>query len=375
MCREFLLGAPHGIDPDLLEHGSRMVDRERALRWVGALPTRGGLDRSHRIEECGWMELCLRPRDGAVGYRQRFCRDRACPACAVIRSVTIRDQLREHLTERDRENSCCVFAGDEHGNVEQIGVRVPTGRRLFVGLTHHKMAACDEGPGAAVSRILKEWGKLRKRRPFGRSVDGYVRAVECVFVARGWKRPKNGPAYFVKESGWHAHLHIMMELGEEVCPWRFEGWCRTTWKEIAGGDDKGMDFQDFSDAKIPELAKYITKPFELPERYAPTFFREMAGRHLIYGGGTWKHYAAHEVSPSTGWVPQARHVAELIDDATKRKEITFRWVEDGDGAVRDSVYKPAGDNEVPRHVTMPAREALGRLLEDARTIRNRGHPT
>lgn len=358
MCREFLLGAPHGIDPDLLAHGSRMVDREKALRWVDALPTRGGLDRSHRIQECGWMEVCVRPpgvdSDLEVGYRQRFCRDRACPACAVIRSVTIRDQLREHLVERESGES---------------------GDRLFVGLTHPKFPVDAESPGHAVTRALKEWAKLRKRRPFQRSVAGYVRAVECVWIARGWKHPKGGRPYFVKGSGWHAHLHIMLELEPGVCPWRFEAWCRTAWKEIAGASDLGMDFHDFSDAKIPELAKYITKPFELPERYAPTFFREMAGRHLIYGGGTWKHYAQHDVNPPTGWVPQARHVAELIDDARKKNEITFRWVEDEDGKVRDAVYKPAGDDEIPRHVVMPAREALARLLEDARTIRNRGHPT
>lgn len=353
MSREFLLGAPHGIDPDLLDGASRRDARDKALRWVDVLPTRGGLDRSHRIAECGWMEACFQPSTGEVGYRQRFCRDRACPCCAVIRSVRIRDQLRDHLAERDTAGS---------------------GVRLFVGLTHPKLPVDAESPGQAVTRVLREWAKLRKRRPFARSVSGYVRAVECVYVARGWKHPKNGRPYFVKESGWHAHLHIMLELEPGVCPWRFEAWARSTWKEIAGGSDLGMDFQVFSDAKIPELSKYITKPFELPERYAPIFFEEMAGRHLIYGGGTWKNYADQDVANPEGWVPQARHVAELIDAARKEQTWTFRWVEDGDGRVRDSVYKPAGDAELPRHVVMPAREALGRLLEDARTIRNRGHP-
>ncbi len=352
LARLFLLEAPKAESDRVALIKTLRDQRERALRWVAQIPTRNGNDRTDRIRSCGWMELCYRPSDGAVGWRSRFCKDRACPCCAINRAREVQAQLRQYLVKR-----------------EQAGI----GPMLFVTFTHPKFAVDRESPGQAVTRVLKEWAKFRVRRPFRKTVAGYVRAVECVFLRRGWRKTKAGRPYFVKETGWHAHLHIAIELkGDHACPIRWQAWAKRAWVEICGGDPKGQDFQDLTSAKLGQIAKYITKPFELPEEWAPIFFQEMAGRRIIQGGGVWADFTKEVIEEGAeGWVPQACHVAQLMDDAKADKSVCFRWVENGDGELRTAAYIPVRDGEIGKHVQMPAREALRRLMIDGRSVTKR----
>ena len=335
--------------------------RSRAMSWVARLPTRTGSDRGERIRYCGWMEVCYQPATGHVGWRHRYCKDRACPVCARNRSSKTRKQLRAHLIKREKAG-CGALA--------------------FLTVTQPKDP--NEGPGEAISRLLKSWRKLRDRRPFRRAVAGYVRAVECVWSRRGWKVQADGRRFYTRESGWHAHLHIVLELVpmDQDTQWRgFEPWVTGAWCEISGGHEKGIDWQALSRQKVGQIAKYITKPFELPVQQAPIFFQELAGRRLLQGGGTWRYYQKAdegEGAAPEGWVPQALHVADLLDRMPRRKEngdaetVIFTWVVDEEGEVRTGVYRPAAECEVARWIEMPAWQAVDLMCADARPISERG---
>lgn len=337
--------------------------RSRAMSWVARLPTRTGTDRGERIRYCGWAEVCFRPGKGQVGWRHRYCKDRACPVCARNRAAKTRKQLRAHLVAREKAGC---------------------GELVFLTLTQPKLANDREGPGEAISRLLASWRKLRDRRPFRRSVAGYVRAVECVWSRRGWKVQKDGRQFYTRQTGWHAHLHIVLELEpvDQHTQWRgVETWITGAWCEIAGGSEKGIDWQPLSRAKIGQIAKYITKPFELPAQQASIFFQDLAGRRLLQGGGTWRYYQRADDEGGkapAGWVPQGLHVADLIDRLTRCKTggepetVIFTWVVDGDGDIRSGVYKSARECEVGCSVEMTALHAVQLLYADARPIAERG---
>ena len=366
MAKVFLRGAPHADAQELARFEAEAADRDRALAWVAGLKTRTGTERAERVANCGWMELCFHPRTGAVGWRQRLCKDRCCPACAKRRAGRARDQLREHLVQRE--------ADPDHGKL------------AFVTFTHPKYSIDAEDPGEAVSRTLAEWRKLTNRRPFKFAVTGYVRAVECTYSRKGWHlNAKTGVPYYVKESGWHAHLHIILEIEKTCDAWEVEKSVRAMWCEIAGAEDQCQNWQGFTPAKIGQIAKYITKPFELPAQHAPMFFDRMAGRRLLQGGGTWADFTKHDTDPPAHeWIPQGQHVADLIDRClVSAKQVRagkpalewiFRWVEDPDGNLRALGWQEPGPDELERQERMPVHEALARLLTDARSVKKRGPP-
>lgn len=371
----FLRAAPHATPGD----PSHVEERERALRWVTGLVWHerakpnameiGTRDRADRIAACGWLELCFQPKTGRVGYRHRWCRDRACPVCARHRAGRAREQLRAHLVERELARARWMFAVDEDGAITAHR----GGELAFVTLTHPKLAFDVESPGAAVSRLLAEWRKLTNRRPFRRMVQGYVRAVECTFSKKGRREVSPGVWKHVKETGWHAHLHIVLELEHGFSDWEASRDIRAAWCGIAGADEHAQNWQALSKAKLGQVAKYITKPFELPDAHAPTFFDEMKGRRLVQGGGTWRDFTKHEDPPDHSWVPQGLHVAELIDKAKRGDAFVFRWKVDEDGVTRPVEYGARMDEATVAR-GMPAREALRILLEDGRPVSKRCTP-
>lgn len=315
------------------EYGLRM----RALRWVGELDGEG---RAARIASCGFMELMFQPATGGVGWRNRWCRDRACPGCARRRANKLRHELREHLELRRTDATC--------------------GRFMFVTLTQRKRGIRQESPGAAVTRLLLAWRKLTNRRPFKVAVQGYIRATEVTFSPRGgWP-------------GWHAHLHLVLELGPELRRSDVERYIRHAWCELVDGDDQAQNFQTLTETRLGQVVKYITKPFELPDDLAPTFFGEMKGRRLISGAGTWRDFTKHDdddYQAAPGWIPQASHVSELIDAAEDPRRLwTFQWLATEKGPRPVCPWREPGPDEVVCQRQLPTGDAWVRLAEDLRSV-------
>lgn len=333
------------------------------MRWVHGLWTNGrkrsDRPRFERIRRCGWLELTYNPKARSPGYRQNRCRDRACPSCARDRSRQMSAKLRRFRHEREKE----------------VG-----GRRLaFVTLTHRKALA--EGPGEATTRLLGEWRRLWRRAAIGGAwrrrdgakvwrpgvAQGYVRAVECVWSAAGRKTAPNGATYVTRHDGWHAHLHVVLELADGVSQEEAERAVVGAWLEIADGEAWCQRWQPLTPTRIGQVAKYITKPFELPDHLAPTFFREMGSRRLIESGGTWKEAtrdAPRGDLPESYHVPQGIHLAELVLAYVRGQDVGIGWSEKAGAFFK---YSHGGDDVDYRTIVqVAAKELLPRVLSLAR---------
>lgn len=303
--RASLQAGPPGLR-DAVAKASRTAQRRRALGWVSSLDTRTGTPRAVRIALCGQaVARGLARGDGTVvwSWAPEWCRDRACPACAFQRSKQIAHALRAHRDAR---------VADGHG------------RLLFVTFTQTKAPAHLEGPGAALDRLQRAWVRCRERADFRRWVAGGVKAVECVWSARA----EDGPRY----DGWHAHLHLAMELRDDA-PWDVERALVDMWLAEARRESgplglrvelrRGQKVLALDDARVGQVAKYVTKPFELPDRRAPRFFRETSGRRLIDGWGTWRRFR-RAVEP-----PQCRNwligptLSELALASREQRSVVF----------------------------------------------------
>jgi len=313
--------------------------REKALAWVRDLTTKNGTSRAAAIAGCGALEVMYHARDAAWGYAQRWCRDRACPVCQRHRSTRKRSSL-EHFHDEVHD----------HGD----------GQLLFLTFTQTKRAAAIEGPGEAVDRILARWKRWQNRRPVKRMVRGWVRALECVWIPRGWRySTRTGKRYFVEESGWHAHLHVIAHV--RGATFGGIGELRELWNgaRAEGEPDEplALHIQGFNRSRLAQIAKYITKPFELPATHAPVFFRELAGRRILGAGGTWRD--ALKVAPPNpdGWTPMRTHPAEVVRaaiegvallslpavalalDVATREAVALRPVVTGDDTVCDAAVR------------------------------------
>lgn len=364
-------------------------ERTRALRWVRNLKTnvtegRAGtrsLSRTARIARCGWWELTWNPRTDRPGLQRHWCRDRACPVCAKRRSREMRAKLRRFQATREKE----------------VGPR----RLVFLTLTHRK--AMGESPGDAVSRLLGEWRRLMSRRkvrggwvgPKGHrrwkpgAVAGYVRAVECTWSPRGPRTVRTGErtvtkdgdprtfvvpeavTYFVAHDGWHAHLHVILELSPGVNPAAARELITDAWTSIADAEPWCQRWQALSPHRVGQVAKYITKPFELPEDLAPRFFDELSQRRLIESGGTWRA-ATRNADRGTGGtmdIPQGIHLAELVVLWARDQKVPISWCLKKRVPVPVACWRDA-DERVLRQVS--ARDVLPRVFSMAKALASAG---
>jgi hypothetical protein len=298
---------PATLHPD---HAERCYynARESSRRWVGGLTTRGGTERWERIKRCGDPVAVMRLGDGAVSWQHRWCRDRACYACARSRSRRLGIELREACTTR------------------------PAERLYFLTLTQPKDG--DESCGGAWNRWLRSWQALRHDPAF-KGMAGGVRVTEVTYSLGHAHAQRRVP-------GWHVHGHLIVELREAAalvdCPTcdgsrKYRGkpchtcgsnklaptgrvplamrellaaWCRI----VARADQRKA--ASAAQCAVPvdvastgQLAKYLTKLWDLPTHRATELFAAAADRRLIDGFGAWrcwrKFSGSVERTPH-GWV-------------------------------------------------------------------------
>ena len=274
-----------------LADASQPKARTRALRWVWGLETRrrevdgrevGGRNRGHRVKHCGVAYPCML-ESGRITIRARTCRDRACPACMVRRSRDYGAALRLLFESR----------AASRGSSEPFA---------FVTLTQPKRHIRAEGAADAVSRLLSSWSDLTSTRLAigrgGRKIfTGAVRSIECVWSGRG-KAHRNGHGR-VRFTGWHAHAHAMFELSEGVTVAELELHLETAWQWCSpGASTKALDVQTLDRDAVGQVAKYVSKPFDLPQKRARELFIAVEGRRMIEGVGTlkgWRKYIPEKV--------------------------------------------------------------------------------
>lgn len=260
--------------------------RRRALRWVAGLLTRNGTPRAFRIAACGRPAACVRDGDWQTAWVHRYCRDRACPACAQQRSRQMAVSLRKCA---DRRAGASLH---------------------FVTLTRPRSP--HEGPGEAWNAYQRAWEAVRHRPEF-KALAGGVRVVEVTYA----------------DKGWHVHCHAIFELKagtatqRVVCPacegtqrvrlkirgqWRWHP-CKScgtkhqpgdgtmpvgladlirAWAEIVEGSTAAQCAVPLDERNAGQLAKYLTKQWELPDDKARALFSAAVGRRLHNTFGTWR---------------------------------------------------------------------------------------
>lgn len=261
-----------GEDWDRLESAHATVLRSpiaRALAGVRTTPTKrnpDGVSRGALIRACGRHYATMRGVD--IGVEPRQCRQRPCPACARARA---RDNAA------DLEAAMRTRAG------------VPF---LFATLTQRKLSARDEDARGAVERLYAAWRRVANSRStrddFRSMFEGGLRSVETTWSPMGSNREHGG---VVEYDGFHAHLHVMLEVREGVEPALAAAWLVGAWCDASEGASVGAQVvrrARFEDAH--QLAKYITKPLEENSGDAGIVRALFAGLHglrLLQAFGSW----------------------------------------------------------------------------------------
>lgn len=171
----------------------------------------------------------------------------------------------------------------------------PDGKWWFVTLTlpklpHHLCSARE-----ALQRVMDVWAELTKGntipgRSFRQFFPGGVRTIEVTFSQKG---DRHGD-HVVEYDGFHVHLHLLLELGDDVAEWHAREWLLQRWLELVpGASASAQKILDADMRRVGQLTKYVTKPLEdaarLPD-IARELFQALHGRRLMHGYGTWKDW-------------------------------------------------------------------------------------
>lgn len=290
---------PASLHPDWAER-CYYPARVSSFTWVDGLRTRNGIPRWHRIRRCGDPAALVRISDGAVSWEPTWCKDRACYACARSRSRKIAECLRIAIELK------------------------PDAVLYFVTLTQPRIA--DESADDGFSRFVRQWEALRHLPFWKENIEGGVRTMEVTY-SQGHARARN------RVPGWHVHAHLCVEVLNDTrvdCPtckgttrYRGQG-CETCgsaatksdgtmaasaramireWCNVVGGNVAAQCAVPINRTNVGQLAKYVTKLWELKPPHARELFAAIAGRQLVSGFGTWATWRGWGTVESTprGW--------------------------------------------------------------------------
>ena len=315
--------------------------RLRACEMLEGEKTSKGKDRADAIRGCGRLRMTC-DSQMRVGVMAEQCRDRACPRCAALRSAKLGAELRSasecrigrsmrckscrelHPRDQPHRDDCpaCV-AIDKH--VRKVSV---SGRRhWFVTLTQLKKTWQSENASQALDRVLWSWRRLMgssyrsRNRDLRDMVTGGIRALEITWSGRGSKlcgcESACGCSYKVKYSGYHAHLHCIMETPDWVELEDLETVLRIIWEWASPGcdPDKGVNVQYLHTTNVGQCAKYVSKPYSAPPRRAREMFNALEGRRMFQGFGEWLSWRK--------WVfSEGEPVSVSVDTL---KSLAWRW--------------------------------------------------
>lgn len=172
-------------------------------------------------------------------------------------------------------------------------MRVRASRRdgvlfVFATLTQPQRPAHEEGARGAVDRVVATWQRMtHSKRASGRDFREYfaggLRTTETT-----WSEATDAKPF----DGFHAHLHVMLEVREgasraDACAWLMRAWLR----ECPGASYAAQCIKAARFEHAGELCKYVTKPLEdCAER--PAILRELFsalhGVRLLQAFGEWQ---------------------------------------------------------------------------------------
>ena len=121
-------------------------------------------------------------------------------------------------------------------------------------------------------------------------------------------------------TGWHVHVHALLDVRGDVDEDRARGWLVEQWLEVGGGSSRGQHVKAVERGDTGcavELCKYVAKP--LSQAMAPEVGRELFhalhSRRLLEGMGRWRGWrkivdhdnASLLIGPSVGGLLARMH--------------------------------------------------------------------
>lgn len=211
---------------------------------------------------------------------------------------------------------------------------------LFATLTQVKRHRAHESPREAVHRLHQSWRELTNSksatgREFHRLFAGGLRTTETTWSPQGAEREHGGRVTF---DGYHAHLHILVEVRDGIDRAEAAGWLQREWMRLTpGADPIAQVVRPAREEDTQQLCKYVSKPLEDVAEH-PHILRELfSGIHgvrLLAAFGEWQGKAGvrlgwrllgEEVEASDGppaprWVGPT--IGRLMEYTTTRPEGT-----------------------------------------------------
>jgi hypothetical protein len=299
-----------GLDPRILAGGAKVVDRRRVAESLAGVLTRNGTNRSDRIKCCGRVQVAK--MGNRYGLARGSCHDRLCPRCCRTRANQQGAKLR-------------VFAEP----------MVAAGRLLFVTLTQVKRDVLGETVLEAIDRLRANYRRVfNSKNKAGRRIAamllGGLRVIELAWSPKGKRAGRGGKDLWVDFSGWHAHLHMLVQVADGVSLAAAAAEIQQAWLLLADAGECEAAAQYVTPAdegRIHELTKYPFKPLEISN---PRRLREVAaaidGLHADQAFGTWKGWRK-TVPDAAGWGDKLQvspcGLAELRTAAKADRAVTW----------------------------------------------------
>jgi len=293
------------------------------------LRTRTGRRRANRIRYCGRKRAALAHYAGEemFGIGHQPCQDRMCPSCQVEKARDDAKLLRAYFEDREETRA----GNDSDRRPRDTGPATwDVDPFVFVTLTDRKEHAELYELAEVLDQLQDSWREVtnaanRKRHAqWRRFVAGGMRVTEVTYSKRG---DKNKDGSRVKYTGWHPHLHVLVELRAPApgVSWAahraaFEQWLRGEWyANTRAAGPRGQYFVGVDRQRVGQLAKYCVKPFAVGNSnrdVARECMQSLEGRRLMAGFGTWKGWrkvAEQLVAPAQGCGAVVMLATTLLD--------------------------------------------------------------
>lgn len=267
-----------GVDIESVEGAAATPLRAAVASALAGIRTRPTPNNPEGVSRGVLIGACSRRHAFKVGdafiLEPKCCRQRACPACARARARQNAADLVRSIQHRRKAAASSMF--------------------LFATFTQPKRPRREETPFEATRRIVLAFRRISNPntvtgREFRRLFKGGLRTTEVTYSAAGDHQRNGGGA--VAFSGYHAHLHCMIEVREGIVRSEAAGWLLRAWlAEVEGAAAGAQCIRAANEADAHELCKYVTKPLE-DSRDKPAILRELFGAlhgvRLLQAFGEW----------------------------------------------------------------------------------------
>lgn len=311
-----------GLDVERLESAAATKHRAAVARALAGVRTTATKRNPDGVSRGALIRRCSRQHAVKVGssfdVEPICCRQRPCPCCARARA---------------RRNASAVDKAMRHRR------SILSASFLFATLTQVKRCRASESPREAVHRLHQAWRELTNSktavgREFHRLFAGGLRTTETTWSPQGAEREHGGRVTF---DGYHAHLHILIEVRPGIDRAEAAAWLQREWMRITGASPVAQVVRPAREEDTQQLCKYVSKPLE-DVAEEPHILRELfSGIHgvrLLAAFGEWQgrtgvrlgwRLLGEEVEPSDGppsprWVGPT--IGKLLDYTTSHPEGT-----------------------------------------------------